>query len=222
MTASLWNGLGQETGPGEAFTLVLNFERLLVDHTNLDAHIVKHVLGEELVGIRGDVNTLVLQLLVRMVPPEAVKVIGFAGCVDHDQLFVLPQVTRGVRSLLFLVSTIQVEQLNDSLVLFPLPPLRAMLDIQCGAVFPEDLQAELFFVQILRESDDLCFLVCFLQVGAHSNHIVTFRDALESLEVGFSEDYRRFIWTIFSFVALLVFLDKFVRSEIENLRFFLL
>ena len=107
------------------------------------------MLGEELVSIRCDVYTLVLQLDVRLVPPKALEVVGFAGCIEHDELLVLPQVTRSVRSLLFFIPAVKVKQLHDSVLLLPLPSLRSMLDIQRVAVLPEDLQAELFIVQIL-------------------------------------------------------------------------
>lgn len=84
---------------------------------------------EEMVGVVSNVDALVLELLVLMMPPEAVKVISLASGIEHDQLLVLPQVTRSVRSLLIFISPVQVEDLDDSILLFPFPAGRAMLNV---------------------------------------------------------------------------------------------
>lgn len=97
--------------------------------TNFLLAVVKEVLLEEMVGVVSNVDALVLELLVLMMPPEAVKVISLASGIEHDQLLVLPQVTRSVRSLLIFISPVQVENLDDSILLFPFPAGRAMLNV---------------------------------------------------------------------------------------------
>lgn len=100
-----------------------------MDLTNFLLAVVKEVLLEEMVGVVSNVDALVLELLVLMMPPEAVKVISLASGIEHDQLLVLPQVTRSVRSLLIFISPVQVEDLDDSILLFPFPAGRAMLNV---------------------------------------------------------------------------------------------
>lgn len=154
-----------------------------MDLTNFLLAVVKEVLLEEMVGVVSNVDALVLELLVLMMPPEAVKVISLASGIEHDQLLVLPQVTRSVRSLLIFISPVQVEDLDDSILLFPFPAGRAMLNVYCLAILPENLKAELLIVKIFRERHNLGLFAHFLQVCAHCKDIVAGRDPFKNLEV---------------------------------------
>ena len=100
------------------------------------------MLAEEMLSICLNFEALCLHFAMRFVPLMTVKSMGVSRSVKEHHTLVFPKSALQVRSALFLkVSSPQVLNFDDSVLVEMLPVLRIKLNPEVPVVFPVDLHS---------------------------------------------------------------------------------
>ena len=221
------DGLGcnfrQESGPVKVIAQVCGLLIRVCERSVLEAAVVHKILGIVQMAVSDDIDALVVLKFYRcLVPPPALQAVRYTGSIKNDKPLVPPQVTLLISLVIIFTPVVDVEEFGDTVVHTVLPVFRAVFNVQRLVILPVYLQAKLLLFQVLCESGYLTSVFNGTQVSDHSNHSVSFRNALEDLEVlpcELDSVIGGSLGFFFALGSLLPCFNYFIGTEVEHLIF---